>query len=832
MRLRHEATYQGYAGVEVQYRRSQGLGPEPGYIDLDMRDVKKLRVIPRDVPWRAINGSEVPGQLDIKTYFGLFSDQTVTAQPELPRPQGGGLNPFGNLVLSTYNDLNGGLVSRVVYTDVYVAPGGLEEITPGLAKIEGHDVGIVRVPLTDIRAWWGEGALFCKINRRTKSGNWDRTSLDGDVPWSLVKVLRFLASQLPGSPSVVSYSDVIARAGDFDPPTNVIGEGEPVREHLQLVLDHYGLTAGLLPTNNLVISRKYSKKHAYKQVGGPGGAAENVPTGGQGLHYERKTSAQTGRPAAVVVCGPRRVQRMTAAYVPVLQYVDGRYYPLETVLGFMGYPRDFLDGSLLNRSDRRFSNVPPQPGDGNNGRLHEKHREILATAYKVYAPAFLFPASGGTGSYLPDIEKDLFPFLPLMSAAWYTRELGAGRALEIPADADKGKGDQDDFVLVPPVVRGFRMGTDFFTDWSRIEQYFSAKISADQAGALEVQKLIESKKNRIQALADELSRADTVAGETVNPGDLASKWAAKNAAGSVAIDNDIARAARDGALSGFPGKDQVARKMYGTGWLIEQEIEALQREITILEGPKSYLRQAEENLRTWRARFEQFKTVHAGRGGVAAKYNLPYDVIPHAYAHVDRATGILTSSVPLCQVNKPFFFDGDSVKVVGDGAVTVTFGYELKDANIGAFTAYLFSAQAAGEDEPAKSVFAGVCRASPIKARAVPMNGRMYLLDEGTPVNFNACLAEAYGKAAEVLGVPASTTGYTYEVDGLRDYWLDAGISSVQHVWATASRPGMTYVAVNSPGARLPAGPPLVPTVDLRAPRAERAEGTQRERVN
>jgi hypothetical protein len=161
------------------------------------------------------------------------------------------------------------------------------------------------------------------------------------------------------------------------------------------------------------------------------------------------------------------------------------------------------------------------------------------------------------------------------------------------------------------------------------------------------------------------------------------------------------------------------------------------------------------------------------------------------------------------------FFDGDSIKVVADGNVTVTYGYELKNNGIGAYTSFLFSAKDSDDAEgPARAMFAGVCISSPLKALPVVMNARMYLLDEGTPVNFNACYSEARSKAAALLEVPRSSTGYVYEVDGFRNYWLDAGVSSVQHSWEGNS-PAYTFLAVNAPGASLPAGPPAMRKRDV-----------------
>ncbi len=822
MKMRHEVTYQGYPAKAVQFRRGPGLSPEGGWVDLEMKDVKALKVIPRDIPWRAVNGFEMNGQVDIKTWFNLQKDQTVTGLAPLPTPEGGGMNPFGDLVLATYDDASGVLVDKITYSDVYIG-AGMEEVTADLANIESHNVGTVRVQLTDIRRWWRLGALVCKINRRLKSGNWDDSSLNDGQPWPLRTVLQFLCSQLPGSPAVAAFSEAFAGGASYDPPTDVTGDGEPAVEHLQRVLDHYGLVANLLPTNNLAISKKYSPKLGYKKVAGANGAEISVPQGGAGLHYERKSSAPTDRPPAVVVIGKRRVKRGTFSYIPVLQYVDGRYYPLQTALDFMGYPKSSLDAAIFNNTHRRFRDVPPQPGEGNDGRLHEKHRQILSMAYRVYAPAFLFPESGGTGAAMPDQAARLSPYLPIVDCPWYIRELGSR---QIPEDT-RGKGDQDDYVLLPPIARGVRRGTQFFRDLGAIDAYFAGKIRNQDALVDDLRALAKKQRERLAKIGDELTSADDFAEQTFKSSEIGAKWKAQNAAKFFRLNQDAVNAAAAVGFGKVFDKDFVNDQMSGFGIVASIEIDRLAKEIKTLED---LIEKNGELVSDWSAKFEAYKRVYQARGGIPVVFNAPYDALEEGTFKVDPETGILTSSQPLCQVDKPFFFDGDSVRVVADGAVTVTYGYELKDNNIGAMTAFLFTTSG-GENGPADAVFAGVCRSSPLKALSVPMNARMYLLDEGTPVNFNACYSEAYGKAAALLAQPSTMEGYVYEMDGFRNCWVDAGVSSVQHAWDAETRPAYTFVAINSPGAKLPGGPPMVPSIDRRAVRAERAEAIERERT-
>ncbi len=97
----HVATYQNFIGQACGYRRSEGLLPEPGWIDLRLEDVKKINISGRTTLWRSVNGFEVPAPLSIDTWFALVSRSTVTAPAPIEPPDGGGLAPFGNLVLGS-----------------------------------------------------------------------------------------------------------------------------------------------------------------------------------------------------------------------------------------------------------------------------------------------------------------------------------------------------------------------------------------------------------------------------------------------------------------------------------------------------------------------------------------------------------------------------------------------------------------------------------------------------------------------------------------------------------------------------------------------------------
>jgi len=840
--LRHEATYQGLPGKGVEYRRSPGFNPEHGWIDIDMADLGKIEIHPREIPWRAANQVEMNGALDIFTWLKLRSRVTVTTPPAIPAPKGGGLNLFGDLILTTYDDTTGGVVGQTTYHDVYVASSGIEEITRDLAEIESHAVGTVRVPLTDIRRWYQKcGGLFCRINCRLSSGEWDPITVkDAETPFSALEVLEFLFSQLPGSPLIVGHSEV--KKLKLNPPTDIVGEGEPVVQHLEKLLERLSLEAGLLEDNNYVVSRKLSSKFGHKQVPKAGGG---VARGPKALHYERRTAYVGDRPPLVLVFGRRRIRRITVPYIAVLQDTDGRWYPIEVIAARWGYSMRQINAGAFIGAEKNFRDVPPTYvsafegggvsgeaqsefaaqgqaeggnlnvgasvtggaplGGGGGGQLHERRRKTLKGVYRYYAPAHLFQVSPGSTTTslrdqgMADSDFEHVSFLPMQECPWYVSEL-AVLGTSIPENGPRKKGDREDFVLSPPVVRANRVGQQVFADFKEVKAYFdgfkaTSLLIAENYHALLTQWVMSQKES-----ADFLNATQDSATSTISPQKISSKFAAVAGHDNSSIDAEVQRAAREvgvhlhGPADAAMVKDSPARARD----LLAVAKGIKQIELGIVDEQAKRVRLDE--------RFNQFKKVYEKRNGIRALYNIPHGPLEDGRFSIDTKTGILHTSEPLCHVDKPIFFHGAGAIVVADGAVSVTYGYELQENSIKGWTSFLFQAADATKDAASREPqFVGVCRSSPVKAMTVPMPGRLYELDEGTPVNFNACLSEALERAAEVLDVPSVVVGHTYEFSGFHSFPLDAGVSSVQFIWA--GDVARTHLAINAPAARMPLGP-------------------------
>ena len=255
MILRHAATYQGYPCKGVQYRRSPGLLPETGFVDLDMQFAKKIDVRPRVIPWRGVNGFEFAGQADPLTWLLTRTRQTVT-QPPPVTAESPGFEYLGDLVLTSFDHASGAEIDKITYRDIMLETSGIEEITRQLAEVKDHDKGTIRVPITDIRRYYNHGAYFGAMNLKLKSGEIDPFSTKDGVeePWTAIDAFEYLFASLPGSPLIAQHSEL--RTLTLRNPGPLQGDGRPIVDVLQKLLNQYGLVALLLPDGNYVVSSK------------------------------------------------------------------------------------------------------------------------------------------------------------------------------------------------------------------------------------------------------------------------------------------------------------------------------------------------------------------------------------------------------------------------------------------------------------------------------------------------------------------------------------------------------------------------------------------------
>lgn len=824
--FRCEAEFATLKATACQFARSEGFAPSSGWIDLNLKDLKRIRIVPKKMPWRSVNGVEFDGGISIRTWKNFRSRATVTGdRPPIPPPSGGGVPHFSDLVLRTFKGQSGDVIDEIRYKDIYVDSTGIEEVTRGLANIQAHNSGIVRVPLTDIRKYYRKlGPFFGQINARMKSGKLLPTGLNGGSTWTFEEVVDYLFSQLPGSPAVDPDSDFRGRS--YDDPV-LEGEGEPVVEHLEKLLDGAGLKAQMLPDGNYTVSRRYSTVLSVRDIPDSVGRWRTIAE----IHYERAAAAIVDRPPAVWAVGPRIVRRGSFPYVAVLQDLDGRYYTIGAICRRWGYSIGSLNAQVFSSSQTRFNDVPPNlgpesgaggdeaaqdigqlspspddggiaggggPAGGDGGsieggeELHFKRQDILKQAYKIYAPAFLL--SDDQDGPLNDPETVFVPYLPLVKAAWYKHELS--KLSEVPKD-EGGAGDLDEYILLGPVIRGQTVAMRYMRNFEEFRKIFDARSSGDRAVLANYTALNSAWERALSAVVSDFLAAQKGALSTLQQEKLAQFGVAIDETG-MELGNDRSVAREMGELMPESQRETAVRELL-KDWGYDS-IKIAHAKVAN-EGMEDWGKKVAE----WAKKFQTFREIYEKRIAIPCRYNTPQQVLGEGVASIDARTGILSSSVPLAVVDQPFFFSGDAQTVIGDGAVVVTFGYELKGSEMECWTNFLFDAVI--PDDPAEDArpnFAGSSRSSPIKAETVRMKSRMYQMDNGTPVNYNECWSEAKSKASSMLAQPAAVEGMTYELIGLRKAVLYAGVNSVQH--ELEGLKGMTHVSVNAPGARGPLG--------------------------
>lgn len=830
---RHVGDYQGYAVQAVDYRRSDGLRPDSGWVDLRLEDLGELTIGWKSVPWMPANGKEAPGQISLQAWASVVRATVDQKDPvDAPKPDKG-LELFGELRLkSVLRD--GTELPMMTYHHVYVESSGLEELNPDLhADAKSHSKGLVRVPLTDIRKYYPDyGALVCRINCKYPDGLWDEGSLiqaPGGVhrPATIREVMQYLFSQLPGSPIVVPSSSVFKANYVDDAAPSVVGEGEPVLGHLERFLEQLGLTPKYLPSGNYEVNTRGAADPGYgKYYEAPGSAKEIKKF----QRTERKVGYLTDRPEFVQVFGKRVVRRITIPYIPVMMDEDGLWFPLRQIETRWNYPLDKLNAQVLNGREKNFRDVPPGDEDQVNEQKARRIELLRKYAYRAYLPAHLFaPLSGGDssgvatggGEQVRGIALDSWAvrssfFLPLLPVAIYQSELGT-LGTNAPLADGGGVGDREPYTLVQPLVRGCRVAESFFRRWKDVEDYFDDK----QARALGELNDIERNLNSLikdtgeyakvfERAEDDFESAEGAVASTANTLFLTAL--------EKVVQKKILRGRRSSSDLKFKLREDVSKALASFGVAVPFEtlirsmngdsIDALNAVSEYVEARKALEEQrkkASENLETVVQQFETFARTYSSLGGIPARFSLPAGYLPGV--SVDRNTGLVyvSGGEPLCRMKQAFVLHGDAADADGDGAVVVTAGYEVKDNSVSAITSVLFCV--GNTDDPDKNgepVCCGVNRASPLKckiARAPSM--RMYTDDQGVPMNRADCVQAAMGAAQGALGQPGAAVGYTYVLSGFHAAVLGGSTTSVTHHYdPKESALATTTILVNNPNGR------------------------------
>lgn len=849
--LAHSVTYQGYPASAFSLRWDAGLSPSTGYVDLNLADVEKIMIDVKVIPW---GGNVYPGMMSIKA----FQSAKPTTQAESPGAavhQGPGFGNFGDLELKTF-DGQGAWHTPITYKRIFIAESGVEEIQRDLATARQHKEGKIRVQLTDVRMFYHRyGALLQRFNCRRPGGEFDQITLkrkkgsaqtadgqtgnrpdvatgggpgtgprvdfsgaatgnqtvvggageDSFVPWTIQEIMRFLFAQLPGSPSILPQSDLMKDT--LEDPIDIIGEGEPIVEWISKLLGQYGYEAHMMPDSQTYLIMRLGKKAEYGKIAVGPDQWESITD----CHYERKTVWLKNRPPAVSVIGKRRVRRTSTFYVPVFQSSDdGMIYKLSAVESVYGYPLSKLNKQVMVGHEKNFRDVPPL----GTRKGFMRGQSLRKCAYKMYAPAGAFP-DGKNRVTLQDLQRQ--PFMPMKKCPVYLDELKAWMGMEEDVD-DKQEGDRGPFALVAPIVRAYRYGKGFFRDFQAMKTHFDAVLS-----------YVDRELNWANQAQQWIDLRDAKPGLGRSQEDLlkglgaVEKYFSKLSADSLRanFDHELVRQA---ALAGLLDPKVAAQ-------IMEQEQQEIMRRPNKLE--KELAEAAVSRTRAWRRAVQnQFANVQRAfeKGGVElAKCQLPWGMVPRGGYSINTQTGILMMNEPAVRCLQPFMLDVDNGEVYADGAVTVTFGYELNSNTPMDYTTVTFCPDAANPDEKAKPVCVALAFPTAMPAHVeLASNMQLYEDQTGVPFNKAACISEA-ANYVEALKTPQRVDGYTYELDGLRKAVLEGGVSTIEHRMEETGL-AYTHVYVNAPYVRrmLPGRIPRawVESVDSRR-RIETSKGNE-----
>lgn len=813
--LSNSATYQGFPVKEVHFRRSEGFSPEMGSVVVDYSVLNSLELKSDAVPWRAsIGGADGPGALGMHVWWNLFGKRAPGTPTKRPAPSAGAgtsLNLYGPLVLTTVVE-GGEAEPEVQYQDIYVE--NAEEVADNLARAREHKLGEIRIDITDIRRFYPKyGTIISRINCRLENGKYDPRTIKkppaeglkaGTVteeaaygePWSFEDVLRYLFSQLPGTPAVLGFPTL----GKLPPPEEIDRVGAPAVSVIQEVLDRYGLVAKLQPNNDYYLTKRASEWLKPGEVAPDPGERRAVSR----ISYETKSVSRPDIPAVVMVLGQPRIRRETLTCVPCFHDIDGKLYRLVDIdRVWDGYS---LEQACLQAASVSpafsFQDVPPRPffRAGNakefhlvlqrelgvqgttegaeQDELHYARRTIMRKeAFYVYAPEALFAGAPKNKKGAPYWEPGRFleyaPLMPYPVLESQLKDQIPGRSLGI-------KGDKGKMVIVDPTVYATTIQESFWPEPEMAIASLKKVIDGGRSHLRTIETEAAHKLDDLRAGADRLKRANS------------------SMSFGRHLENELFRSDTFGSQGRLP-QDYIKQ---GT-----LDMAAMEREKLRLEGDIAVLKvehkNVAQNIKLWTAQLDELASLFQTAGGIEAMAQTPWGKMPRGSFTVDPMTGIVNFATPYpVLVTHPMcVFDVSSFRFVSDGCVTITFGHQLANNEVTDYTSVLFM-----RDKNGTTKACGANRSSQIKPMVMHAPDLvMYEGPDGDPLNLKDCIDQARKKAATVLEGPTTATGYTTTFSGFVKCILERGVNSVQHTWDGDA--AHTFVAVNAPRVAGPEGP-------------------------
>jgi len=805
----HIGTYQGYPVQATSIARRPSTRPDFGVVDLSIDDFKKvvIRAPGREeveaVPWK----DDTAGGHSIATFDGLRGRRTraLAGDTRNPTPEDGFFS-VGDLILQTLLDEEGKKLKPVVYRDIYLAPGGFQEITDDIDNIKPHDKGTWRIPVTDIRAFWKYGIIAEDINVRLDGGNFDPNTTRPNTlePWPMNIVVPWLLSLLPGSITVDGASAILRK--EFKPPENIFGRMSPAVAALDRVLSRAGLQFSLLPNNTALISEELPEIPQGQFFDRPGKLSVNIPF----ESYERKSFTLSDRPPLITVAGAKRVRSIEAPYVPIFQDSDGRYYPLSAVqerwkysiedinkVVFVGHEKAFADIPGALDKEKYQLKLPPQVTEG-EGRLYFERRRIAAKCfYKMYGPVQIFQGTGPGNSTQGITEKELqrLQYMPMFDF------------LEDTGDGETRKS--------PPQVYGFTIKQDAFKGVVRFKPGGTTESGPTPGAELEVKRIkpaVELERaidEHLAPIEKELKKREKQFEDFLKPvggptNDLSDATAALLSMDATQLSTEEKKEfLKQGVILkknlDFSGQDIFSQ---GSIFIFKTDNARFNEAYKRLAKLLAKIKKDTDLMAALRTKMQERKKVlteaYDHLPAIEGWLNQPRGLIPASDYSLDKETGIITFSEVTGSMTEGFVMDRESVEMFSHGFISVRYGFELETNSIADWTAVNFQF-----DEGSKKIaIVGFSAITGIKAHVErDPNLRAYEDEDGKPLNRLAIVTQALPRA-QAVARPRSAIGFIYELAGFHP--AIAQSSDVQYIYDGDK--AQTIIAVNLPNAILPLG--------------------------
>jgi hypothetical protein len=747
---KHVGTFQGIPVQAARIERKPGLSPDFGTLEFFLEHLKGADVEADFRLWGAAGFKESAGPFTMHVLASARGPGKTTTSDATPN----GIKRGGALTLKTRLNNQQTSDSKVTLTPLFLTSSAIEEMQEDIDENVPHTKGRVRMTVTDIRYWWREFGtpVYGRYNMVLDNAQIDAATVDPSTgePWSILKVIDYLCVCLPGQPRVTFSKRILA--SDPNPPMNLDMKMELPAVWLERLLLAYGWELHLSNNSNVYIARRGDEHTLDSFPSTPGGSPRGL---GVEKNYRKKTQYILERPEAAVVVGGQRERRVRMAYEPAFIDEDNEVRRMADLPALWGYSVEQARASACLKSEKAYADIPARDIIQKNARTKIAQKDF----FKLYAPSALFgnqglfgsgPVSSGTTRDYWRFEKRKHPFFPAQDAWWTPNELAAmGVSNKTPASAV--------LVKTGAIIRANLIRQRYYPSADDVQsQYEAWRQRQNEAKNALLQQLSQK---RQEAAAISASEPDW---ESMSQFDKTKATLSRGQDRLLElIDRDVAYMNRQ-QEKGLAEKKQIQQRIAKEAAAIGKQIDEINESL-------------DENA----VKVSAIVNSVAKYGFARLWVNVPWGIVEEGEAEFDPETGLVMFQDIVGIMEAPSTYDRESINLIADGIVEVTFGTKVFRHHPADWSIWTF--RAVDGEKPA---LVRISEASNLRPyRIEDENLVVHENEAGVALNADEAAERAADLAASVLGSTTKQDGYAYSYPGFWNVSTSDDINSVGWEW-------------------------------------------------